>query len=507
MRLPLGMLGGLLAAGALAGCGGKAKDENYEPPAVAQNTPEPPKTTPEPSKKDDPKPEPPKKDEPKGPAKPPDVPPPFTLQPPPPPLVPQPDPPPMALPMPKDPPPTTGQPAPKEQPKFDPNKPFEWPLSIYGRPMSEYIRDIDDTDPAIREQGLRTLPNFGPNARKAGIKVVLKRMNPQFEKDPGVRAAAFEAIGAFALFSPDGIVESETDTSEAIRILLAALNATSPSGGATRLHAITTIGNFGPRAASTINTLVGQNMTTTEPAYETRRALATTLGAISFVKDNGPSARTIKCLTDVMITDDSAAVRLAAYQSIVMLGPVYLPPTKDANGKTVLKVDEATTATHVKAIKARLQPFKVEPGGKHRESVTGLIERDKQVEIFARLALMRLDVKEQTEENMNGIAKYATQGGDSGPKIQALQALTFMGPGAARKINDVCKALDDDDPQVVVAAATCLVSMGVEGKPAIEFLEKMKTRGNNKEEKEQFSMLADRAIKAIKEAKPFLPKP
>jgi len=58
-------------------------------------------------------------------------------------------------------------------------------------------------------------------------------------------------------------------------------------------------------------------MTVLEPAYETRRAIASTLGAIAYNKDAGPSPKALHCLTDVLIKDRSAAVRLAAFQSIV----------------------------------------------------------------------------------------------------------------------------------------------------------------------------------------------
>jgi HEAT repeat protein len=507
MYRPLGKvlttLGGILTAATLAGCGGKPKaDDDHEPPApvVAQNEPAPAAAPPaEPKKPDEPQtPAPPMpKDKVAGPA----VPPPFALSVPPPPVIPQ-----APMPMPKD--GLPDKPQPKEPAKdkgFDPNKPFEWPTALYNRPLSEYIKDIDDPDPAIREQGLRTVPLFGPVARTAATKAVIRHMNATIEPDPGVRAAAFEAIGAFALFSPDGNLETEADTNEALRLLTLTIEA---SGGATRLHAVNTLGSFGPRAAGSIPALIGQNMTTLERAYETRRAVASTLGAIGNIKDTGPSARALKCLTDVLINDQSAAVRLAAYQSIFALGPVYLPPAPPAPGmKPVMTIDQKTVDGYVKTIKARLQPFKPEPGSKYRDSPTGLMERNSQVEIFARLALMRLDVKEQSEENLNGIAKYVTQPGDSGPKLQALHALMLMGPVASRKINDVCKALEDEDPQVVVSAATTLVAMGTEGKPAIEFLEKMKSRGSNKEEKAQYEQLATRAIKAINEAKPIIPKP
>jgi HEAT repeat protein len=493
------MFGGVVAAGALAGCGKDKEPDHEPPPAVAQNTTnklvapvDPPKADPKPEpepKAEPPKTEPKKKDPVNA------VPPPFYVPPPPPPLIPTQPLPMPPMPVPKDSP--LAGPA-KEAPK-DPNKPYEWPTSVLGRPLSEYIKDIDDPDPAIREQGLRTVPAFGPDARKPAVKAVLRRMSGQNEKDPGVRAAAFEAIGAFALFSENGIVETEADTSEALRILLNVASHNDTRGQASRLHAITTIGNFGPRGLSSIDTLVSTALTKDEPSYDTRRALANTLGAISFIKDHGPSPRSINALLD-MIHDPSAAVRLGAYQSIVLLGPVYLPVPKDAPPKTLPKVDEKTVAAHVKAIKVRLAPFKPMPGSKTQNTATGLVEPDKQVEIFARLALMRLDLKEQTDENLGGIAKYITQPGESGPKLMALNAFVVMGPGGAKRIGDVLAALDDEDPQVVVAATTALVAMGPEAKPALEVLEKMKLRGKTKEEKEQYALLADRAIKAIQNA-------
>jgi len=506
------MFAGLLAALAVAGCGGKSKEGDVEPPPVAANTPAQvnPKVEPPKNEGNPPKP----KDEPR--ESPgsglPSVPPPFVLPRPPMPMAPQP--------TPKDPP--SGfvpPPMPEKQPeKKDPDKPFEWPTSIYGRPLAEYIKDADDPDPAIREQALRTIPNFGPAGRTAATKVIIKRMNGVYEKDPGVRAAAFEAIGSFALLSQDGSLESEADTTEAIRLLIATIEAQGSAGSGTRLHAVNTLASFGQRAATAIPSLVSLNMTKPdfERAYETRRAVATTLGNISFIKDVGPSPRSLHCLTEVLIHDPSAAVRLAAYQSLVLLGPPYLPPGPPpaAGGKPVMKVDEKAIEVHAKAIKSRLAPYKAVPGTKEREPVTGLMERDRQVEIFARLALMRLDVKEINDENLNGIGKYVTQPGDSGPKLQALQALGLMNEFASRKINDVCKALEDEDPNVASSAVMTLVAMGKEAKPAIEFLEKLKKRGSKKGDKdakdlpnEYYADLATRAIKAINEAKAPIPKP
>lgn len=505
------LLSGSLAAATLSGCGGKSKNDDYEPPpAVASNTQAPPVT---------PKTEPPKigDSDPKDPTP---MPPPvakFPVTPlpqvPMPPLPGPKDPPDPKDPPAKNPPPMPFMPPPppdmaKEPEKKDPKEPFKWPTSLYGRPMAEFIRDINDPDPAIREMALRTLPGFGPNALEPATKIVLRHMQVANEKDPGVRAAAFEAVGALAQFGKDGGLDKESDTNEAIRILYNAADA----GGATRLHAVNTLASFGPKAEIAIPFLVGGNMTVLEPAYETRRAIATTLGAISFNKEKGPNQQALHCLADVLIKDRSAAVRLAAYQSIVLLGPPYLPPAPIVPGKPkpAMKVDEKAVEGYVKLIKSRLLPYKAEPGTKEPESPTGLMERDRQVEIFARFTLMRFELKEINDENVKGITKYiVVENKDSGPKLQALNALGMMGEFAARAIDDVAKALNDEDPRVVTTAVSVLVAMGKKAEPALDLLEKLKTRGSKEGEKDAkdyprkyYEDLAKEAIKAIKEAKP-----
>ena len=499
------LLAGTLAGTCLAGCGGKNKsDGDFEPPpAVAANPAAPvvpPPVEPSASPKDaEPKASGPKV-EPMPPSTPlPAVPPPIFSG--------AKDPP-----LPFVPPPMPDKPVPAIE-KKDPDKPPDWPTSLFGRPMSEFIKDINDNDPAIREMALRTVPAFGPASREPATKSVLWHMDYVNEKDPGVRAAAYEAIGMLVQFGKDGGLEKEADTAEAIRLLY----ASADRGGGTRLHAVQTLASFGSKAEVAIPFLVGQNMTVLEPAYETRRTIASTLGAIGLNKETGPSARALHCLSDVLVKDRSAAVRLAAYQSIVLLGPPLLPaaPSPPGQLKPPAKVDEKAVEGYVKSIKTRLLPYKAEVGSKDRESPTGLIERDRQVEIFARLALMRLDPKEVNDDNLSGIAKYiATPGNDSGPKRQALNALGMMGEASSRKINDVLRALDDENPGVVTEAVTTLVMMGKEGKPAIEFLEKLKLRGSKKDEKdskdlpkEYYVDLATRAIKAINEAKPQAIKP
>ncbi|MDB5308126.1 MAG: repeat protein [Gemmataceae bacterium] len=516
------LLAGLIVAAGLTGCGRKVKSDADSEQAVAQApgpAPTPPPATPRPT----PSPTPPSSEPPPGvpswprPGSSQPVPvPPATVAglpstPSPVPAVPPSLSPQAPAPLTPAPPPDPTPPSPQPNPMpKDPTKGPEWPTAVNGKPMSEFIREAGDADPAIREMALRALPGFGPTAQKAAGKLILWHMDGSNEKDPGVRAAAFEAAGVLGF-------DTDTDTREAIRILFTAADK-GVVGGSTRLHAIQTLAKFGAKAETAIGYLVGENMTR-DPAYETRRSIANTLGWIGIHEHAGPSPRVLHCLTTVLIQDKSAAVRLEAYQSLVMLGPPYLPREAGApllknikNPAQIPKVDDKLVATYVAAIKRRLGPYKAEPGDKEKESPTGLVERDRQVEIFARLALMRLDPKEINDENMTGIAKYIV-GRDTGPKLMALSALGFMGEGAARKLDDVCRGMLDDDATVASAAVSTLVAMGQAAKPAVPLIEKLPKEREGKEdekkyfpskekEKEYWAKLSADAIKAIKEAKP-----
>lgn len=514
-RTPVALLfAGLIAVPGLVGCGKKPKPDSEPEPAVPAVTPTP--QPPVPAKNETP-PEP-KKDESArpgntafskfGPVKLP------TADPLPGPLA--------SAPMPKEspvkdpapvvpqptnplPPPPSGDMAPKPK---DPEK-QEWPTSILGRPMSEYIKDINDPDPAVREMALRTIPNFGPPARAAAVKDVLNRMDASREHDPGVRAAAFNAASTLALMGEkEPGFDDHNDTQRALDLLKTAILNGVPGGG-TRLHAVQCLAAFGAKAEGVIQYITGLNMTTPErePAYETRRAVATTLGQIAFDEKNGPSTRALACLTNVLIKDPSAAVRLAAYQSVVILGPPILPAAPPLGPKNPPKPNQKELDLYLKAIKARLGP--------NAKTPTGLVEPNAQVEIFARLSLIRLDPVNETNANLPAIARYvAGPGPDSGPKRMALNAIALMGTGAGKALDDVVKGLLDEDPVVATDALAALVSMGYAAQPAIPNIEKfrdaqiaklkgIKLSDRDKEaQKKYWTDLTDKVIKTIKESKP-----
>lgn len=404
----------------------------------------------------------------------------------------QPPPPPPALPPP---PPPDG----KEKEKEPATAKAAWPKDINGRTLTEYVRDATvDLDPAVRERAMRIIPNFGPEIvrKEAGWpKAVLARMEPTKERDPGVRAAAYEAAGLVGF-------DKDLDTKEAIRILFIAAEQGATGGGA-RLHAIQTLAAFGSKAETAITYLVGPAMS--DVAYETRRSVAFTLGRIAHHEHAGPNPRALAALFK-LTEDHSAPVRMEAYQSLVLLGPPLLPRDPKAPAikdlklvSDIPKLDDKQIAGYVAVIKKRLSPAVTTPKGAEGPSPTGVVERDKQVEIMARLVLMKFDPKEVTDENLGGISRYVKDK-ETGPKLQALNVLGLIGQPAAKRIDDMVFALADDDPTVVVAGLTAIIQLGPACKAAIPNVERLRTRGMGKDEKEYWTKLVDQATKLMRES-------
>jgi hypothetical protein len=154
-------------------------------------------------------------------------------------------------------------------------------------------------------------------------------------------------------------------------------------------------------------------------------------------------------------------------------------------------------------------------------------EKDRQVEIWARLVLMRFDPREVNEDNLDALARYLT-GSEPAVKVQALNAIGIIGELAAKKLNEVVRVLEEDKAPFaqVVACVQVMMAMGAGAKPAIPNLQKMlAARRKDLKEKElalakkkddpqltgeKFALeelvkLLERAIEHIEKAKPMSP--
>jgi HEAT repeat protein len=359
--------------------------------------------------------------------------------------------------------PIAAQPTKKEPDKKEPDKKeppklpeIKWPTDINGKGINDVMRDMESTDPTIREFAVNTLLLFGPPTQKENVsKLLVKRM--RVETDPGVKFAVFRAVGQIPF-------ENENDTKEVLRLLANVVDtATARDGGAAgRLHAVQTIAMFGPKGEPCITALTGQAVGDT--AYETRRCIAQALGRVGLNEKSGPNMKALTKLADHFASDPSAAVRMEALQSLLLLGPPWAEVHKP-DDKTMPKIDTKSAEVIIKSMKLRV--------GDPKAKTTGL-EKDKQVEIWARLVLMAFDPKEINDDNLDAIAKYLT-GAEPGVRVQALQAMGLLGEKASRKLTDVVRLMEEKEAPVAqtVAAVQVLMAMGAGAKPAVPNLKKM----------------------------------
>ena len=367
-------------------------------------------------------------------------------------------------------------------------KDAEWPKEVNGRDVMAYLKDCGDPDPAMREVGLRTLPAFGPSVKKIVDKegrnlfsrAVLKCMGEN-EKDTGVRTAAYATAAVMGF-------EDADDTKEAIRHLCIGIDKGVP-GGSGRQHAVQALAAFGTKAENAVQNLIAAPVV--DPAYETRRSVAFTLARIAFNESTGPNQRALTCLTSQLAADASAVVRLEALQSLALLGPPW-EGRHTGGDKVPPKLDMKAVDAHVAALKKRLAPA---PAKASEKSSAGLVERDKQVELWVRFVLMRFDTKEINDDNINAVAR-AVFHPDQGPRIQALAILSMMSDVGAKKIADIVKALGDDDLVVVQSAINTLVGLGYHSKSALNDLRKLE-----KHKDENIKKMAAQAVKVITDAK------
>jgi HEAT repeat protein len=281
------------------------------------------------------------------------------------------------------------------------------------------------------------------------------------EPDPGVKFTVFTTVATL------GLEDSELQDGIAY---LANIVDEGAAGGVSRYHAVKSLAMFGSKAEGAITKLTGRACN--DPAYETRRTIAETLARVGFNEKSGPNLKALNCLAATLAKDRSAAVRMAALQSLVYLGPPWAGPPvgKGLPGPT----DWTACKTVVENMKSRLVVRKT----------LGIVEADKQLEIWCRVVLMRFDQKElANEDHLNEITKNLSPTSELGPKLQALQALVLFGERAGTQVDNVVPLLTDEDPIVLGAALATLASMGVEGKPALTRLEETEKLWSEKLEK------------------------
>lgn len=335
---------------------------------------------------------------------------------------------------------TQAQPQPGLPPVGAPKAP-EWPKSIGGRTAADWVAEFHNPDPTLRENAVKILPAFGPDVRKVATKPLIGLID---DPDPGVRVNAILVLATIG-FGPDQREEARVAASA----LASAINKTAP-GSVIRLHAARALATLGTEAAAAVSTLT---RIAEDPSWETRAAVAMALGRLGapvygLIKDPNPAKLPVPKhkpnkdamdkLAKTLLADKSGTVRMEAVQGLLQIGPPYV---EDVN-----KYGEAIEP-YVKIVTARLK-------------TDAQSEREPAVRIWL-LTLHAMYDDRTMDPNVDKIAGYL-QENEPELRVQALNALTVIGPRAKGALAQVRGCLKAKEIAVITNAVEAMLAIGEE---------------------------------------------
>jgi HEAT repeat protein len=348
-----------------------------------------------------------------------------------------------------------------------------YPKEINGKDLNWYLKEAQyryQPDPQMREIAIRTIPAFGPDARKAALPILIDIISS--ERDPSVR---IDAISIVTIMGPD--MREEVKAKGVIRALITLLQNTGPSS-AVRIHCVRALSTFGPDAVSAVDVL--RNVAS-DPSWETRMAVAEALGSVGQPpppKKVGdlpdPNMKAAKTLLTYMLRNDETcvAVRLEAVKALLTIGPPKA----------------ASPIEYQKEVKEFLDPLAERL--KHEESKNG----DRGVYLWLLLLQIMYDDRVMVE-NVKKIAKFIEAPENPMHRLYALQALSIVapkfgemrllkpptyptagGPVVDSTISAIIAALNYPEPELQVAAMTTLAHIGKEAIAAEKALKALQAK-------------------------------
>jgi len=351
------------------------------------------------------------------------------------------------VPKPAEPPKPVDPPKPTDPPKTEvpPVKPKEvkYPEFVDGKDLMTWIKQLNaatQPDPQLREFALKTLPQFGPEARKPSIGPITELIYK--DPDPGVRIIAITIISNMGYDIRDQI-------KPAVSALRTCINATS-NGSIVRLFCVRSLMSFGPEALLAVPEI---KLAGNDPSWETRLAVAKALGQIGAPasENQEPNDAAAKFLLNTMLKDTCGAVRLEAIHALLQVGPPK-PKTPDA---------------YIKDIKLYLEPVEIRVKK----------ENDKGILCWLYLLNIMYDdrvLKDKDKDYLKKIASYIKAPDAPMVRLHAINACSALGPRAAPVIPEIMDALNYDEPELVIAAMSALAQIGKDARGAAGVLEKIK---------------------------------
>jgi HEAT repeat protein len=307
-----------------------------------------------------------------------------------------------------------------------------------GKTMDQWMNDLKDKDPSVRETAIHMLKVYGKDARVA-TRDIIRAMQ---DTDDSLRVNAAITLGFIGL-DPQDTPTLQAGVNMLIRLM-------DDRQGIVRFQAAMALSRLGPDASAAIPRLV--SLIKDSSSWEIRRAAANALGSLGMIPGKGIETRAFSALlygvNDLGAPSGrhSIEVRVESLVGLITLG---------TPGDLRFKREEINTITPLTGPK---QP--------------------KRVSIWARVVLMRID--DQISEQHLGFIGKCLSDSDFPTRSAAARALATIGKGAKSQVRPLIDALDGkkEEPEVLVFSCNALGSMGGAAQEAAPALKLLKNHTN-----------------------------
>ena len=314
--------------------------------------------------------------------------------------------------------------------------------------LKSWIVDLKDKDASVRDFALTAIPNYGSSTSEAIPAVIDRCLDP----DAGVRVKAVMALSVLEILDKD--IPRTVDA--------LAKRAQEDPQAQVRYLAINALQRFDPvDARRTIAALVEASKYPN--SFEVRRVALIALVKFGMDKTTGPDVKAVNAAL-IALKDTAIPVRYAAITAIALLG-------KPNNPVTSAGVEKALT-----------------------ELANG---NDKIFAIWAKVGLANQDVL-SAATHVKFLSQMLKQS-DLQVKLEAMRAISVIGPLAKSTVPDLIDLLDDKENWVVFNACLTLGSLNVEAREAKDPLTKLLAK---KDLYEPVKQAATNALESIKGATP-----
>lgn len=310
----------------------------------------------------------------------------------------------------------------------------KWPKDINGKTVDDCVKEMrSNSDPAVRESAVRTLPLYGPVGRDKGAENLVYALTR--DPDLNVKMAALGVAPTVLLHYADAPDQPLSDG------LAAVMRYLSDESSNVRFEAVLACQAVGPYMKREQPQVVTKLISRAREngSWQLRRAAATALATIGQGsppsseggKGIDPDKVVVNQLLEILQRDNCALVRRGAVDGLILVGPVAA--AQHSEWRRVL--DNA------------LKP-------------TG--EKDKINALWIRVLILRNDPPglKGNEAHLNAIAD-ALKANDPILRVEGCRALGVLGEEAKTKLQGLLDLIRDvkQPPEVTLVAMMAVTTM------------------------------------------------